>query len=175
MFKKTPELAKFEKFAAAHLGIKKLPVIYYVGHQEDAKKAFGDFTQSDDKIRVRTVDRHPIDVMRTLAHELAHYKWKLEGKRGDNKPGGASENYAHEMAGKIMRNYDNTHGFMFKASPLKEDGAAAGLAPAAGNATGSAVVGTGDDTKNMTWAPKKKKLNDIVTRKPLGVIRGPNN
>ena len=86
MFRKTPEFVKFEKFAAAYLGIKKLPEIHYVGHEEDAKKAFGDFTQHDNKIRVRTIDRHPIDVMRTLAHELAHYKWKLEGKLGDNKP-----------------------------------------------------------------------------------------
>jgi len=174
MFKKPPELAKFEKYVAAQLGLKKLPEIHYVGHKEDAKKAFGDFTQSDNKIRVRTVDRHPIDVMRTLAHELAHYKWKLQGKTGDNKPGGASENYAHEMAGKIMRNYDNSHGFMFKAPPLKEDGAAAGVAPAAVNSTGPAVVGTGDDTKNMTWV-KKKKLGEIVSSKSLGVIRGTSN
>ena len=68
-----------------------------------SKKAFGDFAHKDNSIRVRTIDRHPIDVMRTLAHELAHYKWRLEGKIGDNKPGGASENYAHEKAGEIMQ------------------------------------------------------------------------
>jgi len=159
MVNKTPEMSKFEKFAAAHLGLKKLPEIHYVGHDEDAKKAFGDFTQHDDKIRVRTVDRHPIDVMRTLAHELAHYKWKLEGKVGDNKPGGASENYAHEKAGEIMRKYDNTHGFMFKAPPLKEDGVAA----AAVNATGPAVAGTAGD---ITWAKQKKKLRVITRQNP---------
>ena len=157
MFKKTPEFDKFEKFAAAHLGIKKLPEIHYVGHEEDSKKAFGHFTQHDNKIRVRTVDRHPIDVMRTLAHELAHYKWKLEGKLGDNKPGGASENYAHQKSGEIMRKYDHTHGFMFKAKPLREDG----IAPSASNATGPAVAGTAGD---VTWAKKGKKLRTILSR-----------
>ena len=157
MFKKTPEFDKFEKFAAAHLGIKKLPEIHYVGHKEDDKKAFGHFTQHDNKIRVRTVDRHPIDVMRTLAHELAHYKWKLEGKVGDNKPGGASENYAHQKAGEIMRKYDHTHGFMFKAKPLREDG----IAPSASNATGPVVAGTAGD---VTWAKKGKKLRTILSR-----------
>ena len=166
MFKKTPEFDKFEKFAAAHLGIKKLPEIHYVGHEEDSKKAFGHFTQHDNKVRVRTVDRHPIDVMRTLAHELAHYKWKLEGKTGDNKPGGAAENYAHQKSGEIMRIYNQTHGYMFKAKPLKEDGVAA----AAVNTTGPAVVGTGDDSKNMTWVNKKKKLREIIRRVPNGTV-----
>ena len=51
---------------------------------------------------------------------------------------------------------------------IKEDGVGA----AAVNATGAGVVGTGDDTKNMTWAPQKKKLRDIIKRKALGDIDG---
>jgi len=51
---------------------------------------------------------------------------------------------------------------------IKEDGVGA----AAVNATGVGVVGTGDDTKNMTWAPQKKKLRDIIKRKALGDIDG---
>jgi|APCry1669189440_1035222.scaffolds.fasta_scaffold06160_4 hypothetical protein len=52
---------------------------------------------------------------------------------------------------------------------IKEDGVAA----AAVNATGAGVVGTGDDTKNMTWAPQKKKLRDMIKRKALSDIRAP--
>ena len=49
---------------------------------------------------------------------------------------------------------------------LQEDGA--GAAPVAVNATGVGVVGTGDDTKDMTWATqKKKKLRSIITPSPL--------
>lgn len=160
MFRKTPEFARFEKFAAAHLGLKKLPEIHYVGHEEDRKKAFGDFTQHDNKVRVRTVDRHPIDVMRTLAHELAHYKWKLDGKTGDNKPGGASENYAHQKAGEIMRKYDQTHGFMFKAPPLKEDG----IANVMGGSSSTPGSGGIDTIDPLMKFKKGKKLRSILTR-----------
>jgi hypothetical protein len=52
---------------------------------------------------------------------------------------------------------------------IKEDGVAA----AAVNATGAGVVGTGDDSKNMTWAPQKKKLRDMIKRKALSDIRAP--
>ena len=48
---------------------------------------------------------------------------------------------------------------------VKEDATAASTVPA--NATGVGVVGTGDDTKNMTWAKQKKKLRDIVRRKSM--------
>ena len=51
---------------------------------------------------------------------------------------------------------------------IKEDGVAA----AATNASGVGVVGTGDDTKNMTWAPQKKKLRDMIRRKSLSDVRG---
>ena len=49
---------------------------------------------------------------------------------------------------------------------IQEDGVAA----VATNATGVGVVGTGDDSKNMTWASQKKnkkKLRSIITPSPL--------
>jgi hypothetical protein len=55
---------------------------------------------------------------------------------------------------------------------IQEDGmAAGGVAPAAVNSTSVGVVGTGDDSKNMTWAPQKKKLRDMIKRKALSDIR----
>jgi len=166
------DVEHFAKFAAKELGIKKMPKIHYVGHSHDSRNSFGDFEPHDDVIKVRTVDRHPVDVMRTVAHELSHYKWKEEGKSANNKAGDESENYANAKAGEIMRHYDDTHGFAFKEKPLKEDG----VAPAAVNATGPAVAGTGGGPGNVpgndvTWK-KKKKLSDIMTRKTLGDIRG---
>jgi len=57
---------------------------------------------------------------------------------------------------------------------LKEDGGAVGLGVGApNNSTGVGVVGTGDDTKDMTWAPQKKKLRDVIRRKALSDIRAP--
>jgi phosphate starvation-inducible protein PhoH len=52
---------------------------------------------------------------------------------------------------------------------IQEDGVAA----VATNATGVGVVGTGDDSKGMTWASQKKnkkKIRSIITQKPLSRI-----
>jgi hypothetical protein len=161
------KLKQFIKFAAHQLGLEKIPDVHFVGHEEDKHNAFGHFQHSDDAIKVRTIDRHPLDVMRTVAHEMAHYKWRLEGKVGDNVAGGESENYAHARAGEIMRKYDNSHPSEFKDKPLKEDGAVAVNAMG----TSSSTAGTGGiDTFDPLLQKPKKKLRDVLSRKlPVGL------
>jgi hypothetical protein len=172
----TKELKRFIQYAAKQLGLKKIPDIHFVGHEEDKNKAFGHFQHSDDAIKVRTVDRHPLDVMRTIAHEMSHYKWRLEGEIGDNVPGGKSENYAHARAGEIMRNYDNSHPNMFKDKPIKEDGAFAGVATnAMGDSSSKAGTGAIDTVDKFLGNKKKKKLSEIITRKTLGEVRVPRS
>ena len=162
MAKNYPIFDHFARYAAQQLGIKKMPMIRYVGHEQDSKNSFGDFQAHVDKIEVRTIDRHPVDIMRTIAHELCHYKWKLNGKKGNNKAGDASENYANAKAGEIMRKYDDTHGFLFRAKPIKEDGIAA--APVNAMGASSSTAGTGGiDTFDPLF--KKKKLRTILTRR----------
>jgi hypothetical protein len=156
------KVKQFIKFAAHQLGLEKIPDVHLVGHEEDKHNAFGHFQHLDDVIKVRGIDRHPLDVMRTIAHEMAHYKWRLDGKVGDNVAGGESENYAHARAGEIMRKYDNTHPAEFKDKPLKEDGEVA--ANAMGNS--SSTPGTGGiDTFDPLLKKPKKKLRDILSRK----------
>jgi len=162
MAKNYPMFDNFVQYAAQQLGIKKTPKIRYVGHEHDSKKSFGNFQPQEDIIEVRTFDRHPIDVMRTIAHELCHYKLKLDGKYGNNKAGDSSENYANAKAGEIMRKYDDTHGFLFKAKPIKEDGIAA--APVNAMGASSSTAGTGGiDTFDPLL--KKKKLRSILSRR----------
>lgn len=164
------ELERFIRYAAGELGLRKIPEIHFVGHEEDVNRAFGHFQHSDDAIKVRSVDRHPLDVMRTVAHEMAHYKWRLEGKVGDNVAGGKSENYAHARAGEIMRNYDSTHPKAFKDRPIREDGGA--FAGVATNAMGSSssTPGTGAiDTVDPFLG--KKRLRNLIKRTPLRDIK----
>jgi len=163
MVKKYPMFDHFVQYAAQQLGIKKIPTIRYVGHDHDSKNSFGDFKPHEDNIEVRTIDRHPVDIMRTLAHELCHYKWKLDGKGGTNKAGDASENYANAKAGEIMRKYDDTHGFLFKAKPIKEDGIAA--APVNAMGASSSTAGTGGIDTFDPLLLKKKKLRTILSRR----------
>ncbi len=65
--------------------------------------SFGEF--SNDKIRVVTKGRHPMDVCRTLAHELVHWKQRVEGMELDGNDGSEIENQANAVAGVIMRKF----------------------------------------------------------------------
>lgn len=65
--------------------------------------SFGQFT--DDGIEVVTMGRHPMDVMRTLAHELVHWKQRVENMPMDGSDGSDTENQANAVAGVILRRF----------------------------------------------------------------------
>ena len=60
-------------------------------------------------------NRHPIDIMRTLAHELVHYKQDTERRIGPDsgETGSPIENEANAMAGQIMRRFDQENPELF--------------------------------------------------------------
>ena len=91
------EIEMFVKFAAKELGLTKLPKIHYVGTTENKKAAFGHSMGND--IWVRITDRHPIDVMRTITHELIHFKQKGGSER-------FKEDQANALAGRVMRKFE---------------------------------------------------------------------
>ena len=107
-------LNHFITFAVKELKLKSCPKIRLVGHQEDTRDAFG---HSDGhEIVVRISGRHPLDVMRTIAHELTHVKqgtvMRGEQQREDN---------ANAIAGRVMRKYDNTYPNAFKLKDIPEE------------------------------------------------------
>lgn len=65
--------------------------------------SFGVF--ENDTIKVVSKGRHPMDVMRTLTHELVHWKQRLEGHELDGNDGSETENAANAIAGIIMRRF----------------------------------------------------------------------
>ena len=67
------------------------------------KKSFGEF--DGDTLKVSTKNRHPMDVMRTLAHELVHWKQQVSGMDMDGSDGSEIENQANAIAGIIMRRF----------------------------------------------------------------------
>jgi hypothetical protein len=64
--------------------------------------SFGEF---DGAIKVVVLNRHPMDVMRTLAHELVHWKQMQAGQELDGSDGSSTENDANALAGIIMRKF----------------------------------------------------------------------
>lgn len=154
------ELQNFVKFAAKELSLSKLPKIHFVGAKENVKNAFGHSIDTD--IYIRITDRHPIDVMRTIAHELIHVKQTQSGKRGEQ----FREDEANAIAGRIMRKFDTTYPNVFKQRPvpanLKETDS---LIPANSMGTSSPTnpsSAVAMFSPLMTMVQKRKKLTDLI-------------
>ena len=157
----------FIRFAVKHIGLTTVPTIHLVGKSENSHNAFGHFlgTRKGSTISVRITDRHPIDVMRTIAHELIHHHQRNKGVAKSEQ---MKEDEANAMAGRIMREYDNAYPHVFKAKPinnLKEDGAVmssgAGIAGSAGD----------PDTSNPLAKPFLNKKKTAMIRR-AAVLEG---
>ena len=75
-------------------------------------KAFG-MMNSDGIVYISIINRHPIDILRTVAHEVVHYKQSIKRVAMNPNPGSPSENEANAKAGEIMRKYGKLHPELF--------------------------------------------------------------
>lgn len=113
---KTKQINNFVNFTKDYLGLDDLPKIIVITDPQFSidNKTFGCFDLMNDVIKVQTANRHPLDVYRTLAHELVHYHQKKSGKEMCGDTGSQIENDANAIAGEIMRHYTKTiknHGY----------------------------------------------------------------
>ena len=74
-------------------------------------KTFG--MMYSDKIVISIVNRHPIDILRTVAHEYIHHKQLVDGKKLNGNAGSTIENEANAKAGEILRKYGSLHPELF--------------------------------------------------------------
>jgi len=81
-------------------------------------KAFG-MMNNDGIIYLSIVNRHPIDILRTLAHEYVHYKQSIKGQVMKSYPGSPAENEANAKAGEIMRKYGQLHPELFDLMAIR--------------------------------------------------------
>lgn len=101
----------FVNHARQHLELENLPTIQLINDRKAAmeNRSFGGYYPSEKTITVNIAGRHPVDVLRTLAHELVHYRQDLQGKLEDvavaGETGSVFENEANSEAGIMMRNY----------------------------------------------------------------------
>jgi len=121
--KQFEELAdKFIDYCVKFLKIKNKPKIHFVEDPKFAEKigAFGAIT-ADDQITIDTLDRHPMDVLRTTAHELVHFKQHEMNQRkpGSGHVGSPTENEANVKAGVILRNFGSDYPELFELPEVK--------------------------------------------------------
>lgn len=109
-------LDKFVEFTANEIGLKQLPEINFFTDTARSVKhsSFGGY--GDKQINITVVNRHIMDVCRTLAHELVHYKQDMEGRitgPNDGDTGSPIENEANAEAAVVMRKWGKLHPELF--------------------------------------------------------------
>lgn len=112
----------FVDFASSELGIKSLPQIKI---DNSTERSFGGYNPSTKQIVTSTINRHPMDIFRTIAHELVHHKQGEDGRIGNDiaqegSTGSEIENEANARAGIIMRNYAKMNPHHFKLPTVSE-------------------------------------------------------
>ena len=121
-----PLLDSFVSFAADKLGIQSLPKISYKNKDDHGDQpSFGGYNPQSNEIILSTKDRHPMDVLRTLAHELVHHKQNEDGRIKDVSKEGSTgspiEDEANSVAGRIMRWFGKAFPDTFKMSYIIEE------------------------------------------------------
>lgn len=112
-------LKKFVAFAARQLGIQTLPRMQFQRDPKWSKRnnTFGRYRPENNTLTVSLVDRHPLDIMRTIAHELTHH-WQNEQQpmpSNAGQTGSRHENQANARAGVIMRKWSDLHPDLFQS------------------------------------------------------------
>jgi pyrimidine deaminase RibD-like protein/predicted nucleotidyltransferase len=115
---------QFIKDTAARLGIERMPEIQL--HDDDAwseqNHSFGMYVPEQHVLHVNLRNRHIMDILRTVAHELAHCRQheieNLDANAGDT--GSPVENEAHAVAGIIMRDFADAHPELFGHEAIAE-------------------------------------------------------
>lgn len=107
------QLDKFCSWACDRLNIQKTPEIRYSNDlgEVESKRTFGS-THPTGEIWVHVGDRTPADIMRTLCHELVHYKQfdvGLATEKMSDKQRQSVEDVANAVAGRLLRDYGKQH------------------------------------------------------------------
>ena len=102
-------LEDFLPFVMKLLKLDKLPRIsVHKTIETGDQPSFGGYNPADGTIQLALKDRHPADVLRTLAHELVHFKQDQQGELDEQSgaTGSDEENEANTKAGIIMRHFN---------------------------------------------------------------------
>jgi hypothetical protein len=117
-------LEMFEKFlplAMYHIGLTSLPKIKFEYHIHDAEQpTFGKYENGEHVLYVALINRHPNDILRTLAHELTHYKQDTEHQLvpDSGRTGSPEENEANAVAGIVLRHFNKQYPEYLSSEPI---------------------------------------------------------
>jgi hypothetical protein len=116
--------SKFLPMAMHYLELDHLPKMHFTSHIEDTQQpTFGMYVNGKHTLYVALTNRHPNDILRTVAHELTHYKQDSEHQLNDQSgvTGSPEENQANQMAGIIMRHFNKKYPQYLSSKPITPD------------------------------------------------------
>jgi Zn-dependent peptidase ImmA (M78 family) len=102
----------FLPLAMQHIGLTSLPKIVFKKQINDLKQpTFGMYVTDEKTLYVALVNRHPNDILRTIAHELTHFKQDTDHELNDESgtTGSPEENNANALAGIVMRHFNKKY------------------------------------------------------------------
>lgn len=111
----------FLPLAMHELGLNTLPKIKpQLRLGTDDQPSFGRYVNDENTVYLAIESRHLIDIIRTLAHELVHYKQDLSGQlaHDSGETGSDEENEANATAGIIMRHFNKKFPKYFSTSAI---------------------------------------------------------
>jgi hypothetical protein len=114
----------FVDFCVGELGINQQPQLRLRRDPVWSQRnhSFGQFDPATNELNVSIADRHVMDILRTVAHELVHYHQQeqqdLPADAGET--GSEYENEANARAGELMRNYGQQHPELFEPGAVAE-------------------------------------------------------
>lgn len=105
----------FEEFlplAMHYIGLSSLPkMVFKKSIGDSTQPTFGMYVNDEKTLYVALANRHPNDILRTVAHELTHYKQDTEHELNDDSgvTGSPEENTANAVAGIVMRHFNKKY------------------------------------------------------------------
>ena len=119
----SPIIDKFLEFAKSQLGLEQLPKINTISDSNYSiqYRSFGGYNPETKSINVMSSNRHIQDLLRTLAHELVHFRQDLANQLDDDSgmDGSPQENEANAQAAIVMRKWAKLHPNLFSYEALE--------------------------------------------------------
>lgn len=110
----------FMRFTKMKLNIRNDIPVELIYDLEFSRKysSFACIMTDSKKIYVSVINRHPVDILRSLAHEMVHYKQLIDGQNVQGHTGSRHENEANAKAGVVLRDYGKMHPELFTMRPI---------------------------------------------------------
>jgi hypothetical protein len=117
-------VTNFVKFCVEKLGIENNPKIRFKRDPawSARNRTFGSYNHDTNELIVSLANRHVMDILRTVAHELTHQRQGEVANVPDHagETGSRWENEANARAGVLMREYGQHNPALFAEAPVEE-------------------------------------------------------